>query len=196
MPSTPTGRTGYPKWNAAVDTPDGAAQDEALGLHFDTLIGETKPTVADLPLTGNWPNRTILTLDTLGLWIWTGTAWGYAGGPEVAGTFTYDGLYKNHASYDSMTLTRRGKRVRLRGTATINGTVVFSAATNYVLGAVPAGFRPAATAKPFRSAGVSPINTAFVTVLETGNVEFALLAGTTLGANGFLLGIDLEWMVP
>ena len=130
------------------------------------------------------------------LYEYSAGAWAYLGGPEIAGTFTFGGLYSNHASYDSLTLTRRGKRARLRGTATINQTVTFSPSTSYTLGNVPAAFRPASSAQAFRPAAVSPINAGFLVVLSTGDVQFALLNGTTQAANAWILGIDIEWLVP
>lgn len=64
MVSTPTGKTGFPKWNTSVDIPDGVAQDLELGQHFDDLIGETVANAAALPSSGNWVNRQIMAVDT------------------------------------------------------------------------------------------------------------------------------------
>lgn len=64
------GRTNYEPPTTAMP-PNGPEQMVAIYEHFDRLLGETRPTVSDLPSSSaeNWPNRTIMTLDTGVVWI-------------------------------------------------------------------------------------------------------------------------------
>lgn len=115
------------------------------------------------------------------------------GGP-VVGTFTYGALYQNHALWEPLTLTRRGRNVRLKGTATIKQTVSFVPATGYILGTIPADFRPPKGV--FTPLSISPATGGWLAVNTSGNVEFALSAATTQAANAMLLGINAEWELP
>ena len=92
------GRTGY----TAVDNSSpmlGPDQITDVYKHYDALVGESRPTAADLPATGNWLGRQIMAEDTgslyqctalPGTWrrIWSpGTPFAEAAGTaSVAGT--------------------------------------------------------------------------------------------------------------
>lgn len=54
------------------------------------LIGETEPTVGDLPASGNWTGRTIYVQSDGRLYTWSGSAWAAPKGPfaEAAGSAT------------------------------------------------------------------------------------------------------------
>lgn len=57
-----------------------------LADDVDARLGESAANAAALPLTDNWPNRTMLALDTKIVWLWDGTAWRAVGGflPKLA----------------------------------------------------------------------------------------------------------------
>jgi len=74
-----TGRTNYTE--VANSGPmQGPAQITGVFEHFDPLLGETKPTAANLPLSGNWIGRTILVEDSGISRVWLGSGWGYGDG--------------------------------------------------------------------------------------------------------------------
>lgn len=116
-------------------------------------------------------------------------------GAPVPGVFTFGALYQNHANWESISLVRKGKVVRLKGTATISQTVTFAAGTAYVLGTIPAAFRPVGK-NVFTPAAYSPAAGGWVAAYVNGNVEFSMHAGTTQGANAFLIGLNMEWELP
>lgn len=78
-----TGRTNYTEI-ANGSAMQGPAQITSVLEHFDPLIGETVTVPELLPLTGNWPGRTIYVQSTLCSYIWSGADWlrlaGKAGG--------------------------------------------------------------------------------------------------------------------
>ena len=123
---------------------------------------------------------------------WGGSAWLPFG--EEPGVFTYASGYQNHANWDALQLTRRGKRARLRGTATVSASTTFAANTSYTLGTVAAGWRP--VKGTFGPATLSPLSSAFVTATPGGVIQFALGAGGTFGANAWIIGFDIEWDLP
>lgn len=128
------------------------------------------------------------------------SGWVYLWTTEETGTFTFGGLYTNPTNYDNVTLTRRGKAVRLRGGVTTNATATFAANTSYTLGTVPAGWRPASGTQPFRPIAISGppgVVAGWVQMTTAGELQFAMAGGAAgVPTGGLLMGFDIEWLIP
>lgn len=138
MPATPTGRTGFPKWLAAVDPPDGAAQDEALGTHFDQLIGETVPTASALPASGNWVGRDVMTEDTKEIFrcVALPGTWRLVSSIEESGTVAPTNPWS--VSTETQLVKRAGWVLYVGSFTRGSGSVGLSVP----MGVIPAAFRP------------------------------------------------------
>lgn len=55
------------------DPMNGPAQINQAELFAETLVGENVASYANLPTSGNWYNRIIMTRDTKWVWVWTGS---------------------------------------------------------------------------------------------------------------------------
>jgi hypothetical protein len=122
-------------------------------------------------------------------------AWSF----EEIGTFTFGSLYTNSASYDNVQLRRRGKRAQLKGTITTNQVVSFAASVAYVLGTIPAGWRPASGSQPFRpvAISVSSIIVGWILMSSAGELQFAMgSAAASVPTGGILVGFEFEWELP
>lgn len=117
------GRTGYPDFSNS-DGFGGPEYFESIEEHFDALIGESVPTVTDLPSTGNWPNRTIMAEDTLWLYVWNGTAWEVLSSPWTAYTPVWTSAGGSTAMGASV-LTGAYQRVR----GAVQGRIYFKLGT-------------------------------------------------------------------
>lgn len=137
MPSTPAGKTGYPKWNAAIDVPDGAAQDEALGLHFDGLIGESYATAADLPAAGGWDGRIVKVRADRSMRVWDAatSSWRTISKEAESGTIAWA---TGWSAGTRMVLKRDHEKVTLN----FDGVKTTAIANFDAFGVIPAGFRP------------------------------------------------------
>lgn len=123
--------------------------------------------------------------------------WYRAGAPTV-GTFSYGAFYKAHPTWGGVNVERdpTSRRVHMFGSITTAQTVTFAGGTEYTIGAIPVGFRPAVAV--FRPVAITPLglNTAWFTVQTNGNCTFAVSVGYTAATDGMVWGLDFWFDAP
>lgn len=167
------GRTGYTAITNA-SAMQGPAQMTDIYKHFDALVGESRATVAELPITGNWAGRVIYCLDDKTLRLWDGAQWVVIFGTQLF-AFAFAGIYKEWAT-SPVKVVAQGGRVSLEGSAA-STSATFVAGTSYTLGSVPASLAPA-TAQAF-ACTANNTAVASVTVAPSGSVSFIVNVGFT-----------------
>jgi len=175
-----TGRTGY---TGVVNTDPFAppADITAVYAHFDSLLGETVPTVADLPSSGNWVGRTITTVDTTFLYEWTATGWVFIAGSAAADIATFS------TGWTSLTGGHKARVRRQGNLVTLHGAIQFGTGANYnSMFTVPSGFTPVTTSVQFIGMAMASIGSgngvAIELVITNGLVSFAG-SGYSTGSN-------------
>lgn len=193
-----------PKNEPRYDTlgiPADAADLTELGL-YAALVGNrkvlTKSQREGLSGSDRWVGLEVFESDTGLVYVYLTGGWTLLTAVEEVGTITYASLFKNSSQYAPATLTRRGKRARLRGASTFNQTVSYAAGTLYPILTIPTGWRPVEGQRPFRPASISASSMKFgYAVLDpAGSLQFAASSAGTEAAEGFLIGYDLEWDLP
>lgn len=103
------GRTGYTTTPADFNLPK---HIDDVFKHFDPLIGETRPTAANLPTAGNWVGRRITVIDTLLEYTCTALpgTWRITGGALQPGTSQFTAGWTAGSNFG---ITRQGNRVVL-----------------------------------------------------------------------------------
>lgn len=116
---------------------------------------------------------------------------------EESTSFSFGSLYQQHASYQTLRLTRRGKRARLQGSFSVNQSVTFNANTNYTVLTIPTDWRPTSASQPFGPIAMSAQTTAMgwsFIESSTGNLVISLTANAFApGQNGMVCAVNLEW---
>lgn len=156
--------TATPKGYTLLDNSSPMAGPEQINKaerFVEDLIGESVATAANLPQSGNWLNRTIMTADTRLVYVctalpgsWTklsdldDTGWiqaGQAGGPVLA--TSYANLITAAVPWSGLQARRRNGVVYLSGAIT-KTTTISVLETAFTM---PVGWRPTATAAGFVS---------------------------------------------
>ena len=144
-----------------------------LANDLSELIGEAESTPSALPLSENWPGRTIYAQSTLALYTWTESGWRLMS-PEPWQTPTL-------AAGISITPGRLGPKYRkVPGGVEIQGSISGSSDSGYRLFYLLSGYYPAAEVRLWASQGGS------IQVLASGQVNSPLSGSKALvDFNGF-----------
>lgn len=159
-----TGRTGYTAYDDS-DAYDPAAHITETAEHFDELIGESKPTAGDIPSSGNWLGRLIMTEDTGDLYLCTGlpNTWEPLTPDSGWVTPTLSNGWSAVGGW-SVQYRRRNGQVFFRGRVTGGSTgVAFT---------LPVGYRPLTQALFSGVDGGSATARAWIFINSTGGVQF------------------------
>jgi len=195
-----SGPKGQPRYDA-LGVPADAADLTELG-DYAALVGNRKALTSAqrqaLSGSDRWVGLEVAETDTNLTYIYTAEGWRLVSALEEVGTFSYGQYYKSSPLYAPLRLTRQGKVGRLRGVITTNQAVNFPGGALFIMGTVPAGWRPVTEQTPFGpmvAAGSGAVS-GWHQLTATGELQIWLM-GTinSPGVNGIAMSVDLEWTI-
>lgn len=128
----------------------------------------------------------------------TPAGWYEDGAPVVGPPIVLEGFFTTRPTVQALRVERLpGYRAHLSGSVVTASTVSIGADTDYVLGTLPIGWRPAITSA-FAPAivSVAGVIPAFVYVHPDGTIHFAQKTAGTFTADGWIIGIDVTFDLP
>lgn len=173
-----TGRTGY-TGVANSDPMQGPAQIDDVYAWFDPLVGETEPTSASLPSTGNWIGRTIYVQDINTSRIWDGTEWAYEG--LIAAVTTFGPGFTSNPAPNNLRILRQGNR------RTLYGEAVYGTGSSYsnVL-TVPTADQPPSTSS--RTIGIAGVYSGSGSLLLARATLLSGVVSVAIGSGSLPIG--------